>query len=435
MADVGVTGNGFVVKTMSAILADKSERAREMFGSDIDLRSSSALRKMLDISSAEDHNLWKELERLFYASFVSTASGEALDLLGDDVGVPRRFLLSRGAVKIKVNGADPGRIYHLPVGTLLQTNAPAKFFRTLALVSLSSEASEATVDVEALERGVVSNVAASAIDAVNPIYAQRHLNLGAATLTVQNEQPTSGGELQEDDESFRAQLLGHPRTLWTLEAVRRAIKAVDGVRDCRLFDPLGGVDVSQSRFGLFPFAQRRFGTQRLLGTPYFFDVLVAVFPGFPWESQPGVVGLKEAIENAIRELRPVSIFPNIRRANNVVVGLRARILIKSGHDRQGVVASIKDRLSRRVNAQGLGNGALFSDVNCDCRAVSGVIDVQGLHLRRCPPEFAGVSFGPRQRFQAHTIEAAIGENIDLTPNEIAVFRIDSELIQLEVSDR
>jgi len=435
MADFGVTRSGFVIKTLSAILADKADRAREMFGSDIDLRSTSAFRKVLDISSAEDHDLWKEMERLYYSNFPSTASDDALDLLGEDAGVTRRFLTGRGTVKLKITNAAQGRIYNLPIGTLLETNAPATFFRTLALVSLSADAPEKTVDVEALERGPAGNVGVNAIAKVNAIYAQRNLNLGAAVVEVKNETPTAGGEIQEDDDSYRALLLGYPRTIWTIEAVRRAVKAVDGVRDCRVFDPLGGVDVSQSRFKVFAFAQRRFGTQRLLGTPYFFDILVAIYPGFPWESQPGVVGVQEAIANAIEELRPIGIFPNIRRANNVAVGLRTRIIIKSGHDRQGVVAAIKDTLARRVNAQGLGSSVQYSDVHCDCRTTPGVTDVQGLHLRRCPPAFAGISFGRRVRFQAETIEAAIGENIDLTPNEIAVFQIDSDLIQIEVSDR
>lgn len=435
MPDFGVTRDGFVVKPLTAILLDKAERARALFGADADLRSTSVLRKLLDVTAAEDHNLWKELERKFYGSFVSTASGDALDLLGDDMGVARRFLTSAGVVTLKlVNGAQ-GRVYHLPLGTLLETDPPEQRYRTLALVSLSTDAPQADVAVEALSRGPVGNALAGAIKRVNALYAQRHLNLGPATLDVKNDAATSGGELNEDDESYRGQLLGYPRTVWTLESLRRATRAVDGVRDCRIFDPLGGVDSTQSRFLLFAFGQRRFGTQRLLGTPYFFDVLVAVLPGFPWESQPSVVGVQQAIQDALAELRPVSIFPNIRRANAVVVGVRARLLLKSGHDRAGVIASVKERLARRVNAQGLGSGVLYSEALGDCMDVPGVVDVQGLHLRRTPPQLAAVSFGRRLRFQGDVIEAAVGENIELAPNEIAEFRVDSELIQVEASDR
>jgi hypothetical protein len=217
--------------------------------------------------------------------------------------------------------------------------------------------------------------------------------------------------------------------------VTHAVKQVDGVRDCRVFDPLGGVDVSLSKFNEFRFGARLFGTQRLLGTPYFFDILVALQPGFPWESAGGAPGVREAIENAIRDVRPISIFPNLRQANNVLIGLRAKVLIKAGHDRNAVAASIKNRLETRVDSLTLGGGVLYSAVLRDCLEVTGVIDVQQLRLRRSPGQFSRFTFGSGQRFQSGVIEAAVGENLTLLPDEIAVFKIDAELIDLEVSDR
>lgn len=435
MAQYGITKTGFNLKPFQVILEEKAARAREMFGSDVDLRSTSALRKLLDISSFEDHELWKGMEQFYYSNFISTASGDALDLLGEDVGVRRRFLMATGEVKFKLSGEEPGRVYHLPIGTLIETDPPKQYFRTLKLVSLSDQNKEAVVDIEATTRGRDGNVATNAINKINADYARRYLNLGGATIEVKNEAPTTGGGRLEDDPLYRDLLLGHPRTLWTLEAVRHVVKNVDGVRDARLFDPLGGTDVSLSKFSLFLFGHRRFGVQRLLGTPYYFDILVAIHPGFLWESEGGVTGVRENIENAIGEVRPISIFPNLRRANNVLIGFRAKILIKNGHDGNAIIASIKEKLDRRINALGLGNSVLYSEILCDLMDVSGVIDVQQLHLRRCPALFATVSFGRRLRFQNEVIEAAIGENIALLPNEIAVFKIDSELIDVEVSDR
>src|SRR5262245_33459664 len=75
MDTYGVTPAGFVVKPFAEILGQKAARAREMFGEDIDLRSTSSLRKILDVAAAEDHELWKGAERLFYAMFLSTATG------------------------------------------------------------------------------------------------------------------------------------------------------------------------------------------------------------------------------------------------------------------------------------------------------------------------------------------------------------------------
>ena len=431
MTEFGVTKIGFSIKPFQTILEEKAARAREIFGIDVDLHSTSALRKILDISSAEDQELWKRLEQLYYSNFITTASGQSLDLLGDDVGVKRRFLASSGKVKLKLTNEAPGRLYHFPVGTLVDSNT--KSFSTQRLVTLSDQNKEAVVDVVATERGIASDVAA--INKINPVYAQRFLNLGGAVIQVTVEEPTHGGDKSEDDTAYRDLLLGVPRTLWTLEAIRKVVKATDGVRDCRLFDPLGGVDVSLSKFALFTFSQRRFGTQRLLGTPYFFNILVATLPGFLWESEGAVIGLKETIENAIRDVRPISIFPNLQRADDVRIGIRARIFIRPGHDRNSVLASIKEALQRRINALGLGNNVLYSEVLCDCMETPGVVDIQQLHLRRCPPLFLTVNHGGRQKFQSQIIEAAVGENISLLPNEIAVFEIDSELFDVEVSDR
>jgi hypothetical protein len=259
-------------------------------------------------------------------------------------------------VKLKLTNGAPGKTYNLPLGTMLETDAPVRHFRTLALASLSDVSKEALVDVEALERGSASNVAANAINKINADFAQRHLNLGPASISVANAQPASGGELQEDDASYRGLLLGYPRTVWTLEAVQRAVKGVDGVRDCRLFDPLGGVDVSQSMFNLFAFSQRRFGAQRLLGTPYYFDILVAVEPGFPWLSQPGIIGVQEAINNAIAGVRPIGIFRTCARRTTSpsAPGQHSR---QAGR-KDGVVASIKV-CCRNANSLGLGGSVLF----------------------------------------------------------------------------
>jgi hypothetical protein len=112
MADFGVTKSGFIIKPFQTILNDKADRARQMFGADVDLRSTSALRKMLDLSSYEDLELWKGMEQLYYSNFISTASGDALDLLGVDTGIARRFLTASGAVKFTLSNPAP-TISHL----------------------------------------------------------------------------------------------------------------------------------------------------------------------------------------------------------------------------------------------------------------------------------------------------------------------------------
>ncbi len=435
MMEYGVTSQGFAIKPLKDIIEAKLERARDMFGSDVDNRHTSSLRKLIDITSAEDQELWKAMERFYYANFVSTASGDALDLMGRDLGVPRRFNRAVGFVKFTLSNEEPGRQYHLPLGTVVETGGPVRQFRTFERVTLSEETKEGTVKIEALDRGPHGHVAATDINALNSDYVTWYLNLGTAVIDVENEDATDGGAVMETDDEYRDHLLGYPRALWTLDAVRHVVKYTDGVRDCRLFDPLGGTDVSLSIFKLFAFNQRKFGVQRLVGSPYHFDILIATWPGFLWEDSGGARGVHSRLEEAVKEVRPISIFPNLRRANNVDVGLRAKVLVKSGQDANGVIIAIKANLERRINALGLGSSVLYSDAICDCKAATGVIDVQGLHLRRCPPLYGRVSLGRYLSFQPDVIEMPVGQNIDLQPVEIAVFKVDSRLIEIEVSER
>ena len=432
MADFGVTDRGFNLKGFDTILAESMARAQQIFGPTIDLTTTSPLRKILEVTSAEDSELWKAMEQLYYGNFVSTAVGDNLDLLGEDVGVARRALFAAGEVVVKLANPAPGRSYRLPEGTILVTALPGQPFYTTAPVTLSANHPQATVGAQAFVRGARGNIGANAIVGIDPVYQQLYLgNFGAATLTVQNPKPFGGGEQFERDERYRSRLLGLPRNLWTLESVRRAVLDLNGVIDVLLFDPLGGVDVSQSYFNLFTYSQRLFGSERRVGDAYFFDIVVAHEFAWPWRTTGAVPGIFEQVSAAVDQVRPLGIHPNIVEANHIDVGVRATVILQGGYDLQAVLASIKQRLAGDLVALKLGANVLYSQVICAFADQPGVVDVQQLHLRRCPPAFGRITFGGVPH-QSTLIEAAIGENLAMSATELAVFRPDSDLIEFEV---
>ena len=230
-------------------------------------------------------------------------------------------------------------------------------------------------------------------------------------------------------------MLRLPRTVFTIDAVKATVQNVDGVRDCQVGDALGGVDVALSFFNSFAFDRRRFGQARLLGSPYFFDILVAPKPGYAWDTIGGVSGLQDQVAAAVDAVRPVGIFPNIRLADNVTIGVRATVTTGPGMDLVGVGAALKTTFEQGIDRLGLGNAVLASQVLRDLLNVPGVVDVQNLHLRRYPPTFGTIVFGDREVLQSTVIEADIGANLTFTANEIATFVYDSQLIDLQVSDR
>jgi hypothetical protein len=144
-------------------------------------------------------------------------------------------------------------------------------------------------------------------------------------------------------------------------------------------------------------------------------------------------GVREAVLEAVRDQRPVSVFPNIVPANTVDVGVRARLVTEGGADQDAVRGQFLDALRASVANLRLGRGVLHSDVLVLARGVPGVVDVQRLHIRRGPPllgavNYAGARFG-------ETAELANGENLALAPDEIARFGHESPLNDIEVVAR
>ncbi len=158
----GVGEDGFVVKGIDRIIADQQTRARAMFGDDVDLTSGSALRKVLDAAAFDTHELWRALESQYYGTFVSTAQGPGLDLLGCDLGLRRRELRARGTVVLAITNGETDRRYAFPQGTVVVTepapDQPVLAFRSARAAVLSVEQSTATVEVEAVTRGAAGNI-------------------------------------------------------------------------------------------------------------------------------------------------------------------------------------------------------------------------------------------------------------------------------------
>ena len=431
--EFGVTADGFVLKGIDRIIADQQSRAQAMFGADVDLTSGSALRKVLDAVAWDAHELWRGLETQYYANFVTTATGPSLDLLGTDLGIARRNRQAAGQVVLTLTDGEPSRAYALPQGTVIETvTSPALSFRTSAPVTLSQGQPAATVTVQATGRGPAGNLPANQQLRISPGWAALYLNLGTATVTPANPQAFAGGELAEADAGYRVRLLGVPRTVWTADSLLAQVLDTDGVRDAAIFDPLGGVDVSQSYFNTFLFGQRAFSLQRQLGSPYYFDIVVATEPGWPWTTSGGTVpGVFDTLLETVRQWRPVSIFPNITQADEVDIGIRATLVIQSGHDQDAIQGQILAALHDAVDKLPLGRGVLYSDAMLLARTVPGVLDVQNLHLRRNPPLFGGINFSGAVFGQS--VELGIGENVGLAPDEVAQFSVDSDLIDFGTS--
>jgi len=420
VTDFGVTPGGFVLKPLDAILEESFDRARSAFPG-VDLTSTSPLRKILETAAAEDGELWKRLEDLYYGNFVSTAVGGTLDLLGEDTGVERARLASTGKIEVSLRNPAPDRQYVLPEGAIVVTADPVRTFGTVAPVVLDDHNATGVVGVVAFEPGPDSDVDTGEIEGIDPTYRSIFLaDIGSADFAVTNRAPTTGGTGTEPDETYRDRLLGFARNMWTVDAVAQAALGVGGVVDVVLSDPLGGVDVSQSYFDLFNFDQRAFSSERRAGEPYFFTVVVAHDFRVPWHTIGQVPGIFERVTAAVDAVRPIGIHANVVEADHIEVGVRATLVVAPGSDGAALLSSVRQRLAADIGALRLGGDVRYAQVVRAFVEQPGVLDVQGLHLRRSPAAFGRITFGDVP-FQQVLAEAAVGENLAMGPTELATF--------------
>lgn len=441
----GVTDAGFVPKPVGRLLAEKIAAARELFGPSVDLTSGSALRTLLELMSVEEARVWTQLGRVFADGHVSTATGEALSRLGAELGIPRPFHRATGQVAITVQADLPPAVPELvlPRGARLRAAGGTEVFLS-ATVRLSNTARAVTAPVTAFEPGPGGDLDPAAgggvIDAFSPADPRvaRAAELQAdGILAIGHTAALTGGARRWADEPYRDLLLAYPRNLWTPDAVRVAVALVPGVRQVVVRDLYGGLDINQSVFGNFSFAERLFAETRSLGSPYFFTVLVAPEEAAVWDG-PG--GLAETVRAAVDRVRPVGIAPNVEQAATVGVGFTARLAVDGlpvetgtegapGAGHAALLGRIHDRVRRYVDRLRIGEPVRFSEVMWAVMNEPGVVDARDLRLLRYPPrlpELDLVASTGRLKPQV----AGCGDDVTIGPAEVAVLVDDPDRIEV-----
>lgn len=105
---MALTEKGFRRPTYDELLAAQTERAKELFGEDIDTSGQSVLGKFLRIQVADLAACYELLEEIYYARFPGTARGQSLDRLCTFAGV-MRDPATAARLKVKVYG-NPGAV-------------------------------------------------------------------------------------------------------------------------------------------------------------------------------------------------------------------------------------------------------------------------------------------------------------------------------------
>lgn len=82
---MGLTDKGFVRRTYDDILNDKIAMAKELFGEDIDTSDQTAIGKFIRITAYDQAMAEEEIEKVYFARFPNTASGQSLEYPKDSM--------------------------------------------------------------------------------------------------------------------------------------------------------------------------------------------------------------------------------------------------------------------------------------------------------------------------------------------------------------
>jgi uncharacterized phage protein gp47/JayE len=191
-----------------------------------DRNTGSVTRLLAESFAREFAVMSRQLEAVYRAGFLDTASGRDLDQLALLVGVTRRRVtFASGTVVFGRSTPSPADIF-IPAGTKLSTlQPPPVMFETTQAETLRRGNLSVEVPVQAITSGAGGVVPANAIGVIHrPI-------LGIETVT--NTQPTSFGSSAEDDEAVRrrARRALEGAGLATAGALTAALATIPGLRE------------------------------------------------------------------------------------------------------------------------------------------------------------------------------------------------------------
>lgn len=453
-ASFGITSAGFLPKPFTRLLAEKIALARQVIDPDLDLTSGSVIRKVLEMSALEDARTWAALTTAYDDCFVVSARGRALSELGAEQGIERPYLCATGNVSLALAGALPAGITSLVLSRGARLATPGGHRVALAAtVTLDAAHTSMPAPVVSFDPGPIGNLDPTADDGsgghperidrweiadvkladlvaadVAAGFPADASATGTGLVRITHTAALTGGSEQWNDDRYRALLLAAPRSLWTPESIAATVSLIPGVRQVTVHDGWGGLDLSQSIFGDFNFIERMFATDRNLAAPYFVTVLVAPTESAVW-SGPG--GLQLAVEEAIRDVRPVGVFPAVVQADSVYVAVQADVLtrglalppgnaetLNSSQAALALKGRLLDRLHAVVDSLDMAEPVRVSAVTAALMGEPGVQDVVHLRLVRFPRLLDRI--GSTMSVDATPQILGRDENLTLSAEQIAV---------------
>lgn len=214
----GLSKEGFYRPNQNEIREKLDEKARELFGNDVNVNNKSPIGFILGLLSWFFAMLWEVIENVYKSAFPSQAEGVSLDYLTPFYGTSRRRP-QYSQVPLEFTGTPN---YTIPFGRIFETENKIQFV-LLQDVTLDNNG-DGLGDVSSLLTGAFTNVAANTIT----VQVEPDVDI----LTVTNGSVAEGGADEEGDEELRKRLSLSNSALGsgTVNAIYADLLEIPGVR-------------------------------------------------------------------------------------------------------------------------------------------------------------------------------------------------------------
>lgn len=214
-----VTETGYRRRTYEEILNAKIQKARELFGEDINTEGNTPLGKFIRINAYDQYNVEEIAEKIYYSIFPQTSNGATLDRHARNIGITRN-IATPSQYSVQVTGMKGQTVEY---GFLVGTETGLTFYNTKN--TEIGENGVCIITVECTTTGVIGNVPASTISRV--IQPVAHID------TVIGIELLESGEEEESDYEFlkRYEVVRDGKGSCNEASILSAITSIPSVQD------------------------------------------------------------------------------------------------------------------------------------------------------------------------------------------------------------
>lgn len=158
---MALTDLGFERPTYDDLLEAQIDRAKELFGEDIDTNESTPLGKYIRLNVADIADCYEILEGIYYARFPHSATGTSLDRLCPFAGISRNQA-TYATHKVVFHGTAGE---YVPEGFEVSNTDGTLIFHTYDAIQIGEDGT-VEAEVECEEAGAIGNVGTGKIDTI-----------------------------------------------------------------------------------------------------------------------------------------------------------------------------------------------------------------------------------------------------------------------------